>query len=131
MAAQVKHDVKNREPTHGKTRRFLSAPATFPGSLGCKIVIKRDGKIHGALPASNGSVIRFPNGTSRGLKAGRATFGKIIPENAARLEKRWDFSLSNNFYQPTLFINNHRIFVDSTADYSYNVYVMNVTVFEF
>jgi len=48
---QVIANVKSTEQTHGKTQRFLSSPAAFPGTLGCKI---RDQKRREASWCANG-----------------------------------------------------------------------------
>ena len=53
-----------------------------------EFLIKRDGKVHGTLAISNGSVVWFPKGTSYGLKTGWAEFERMMQEKAVRFEKR-------------------------------------------
>ena len=50
--------------------------------------VKRNGRVHGTLEVSNGSVVWFPKGTKYGLKVGWAKFDKMMQENASRFEKR-------------------------------------------
>ena len=72
----AKHDVS------------FSVPQRPLGRADVEFLIKRDGKVHGTLAISNGSVVWFPKGTSYGLKTGWAKFEKLMQENAVRFEKR-------------------------------------------
>ena len=50
--------------------------------------IFRDGKRHGTLKVSNGSIVWFPPYTSYGLKVGWAKFDELFKDHATRVEKR-------------------------------------------
>ncbi len=65
--------------------QFHNAPL---GRADVEFLIKRDGKVHGTLAISNGSVVWFPKGTSYGLKTGWAKFEKLMLKNAVRFERR-------------------------------------------
>ena len=58
------------------------------GRADVEFVVKRDGKIHGTLAISNGSVVWFPKNVSYGLKVTWAKLEKMMQENAGRFEKR-------------------------------------------
>ena len=72
----AKHDVS------------FSVPQRPLGRADVEFLIKRDGKVHGTLKISNGSVVWFPKGTSYGLKTGWANFERLMLENAVRFERR-------------------------------------------
>lgn len=58
------------------------------GRSDVEFLVKRDGKVHGTLAVSNGSVVWFPKGTSYGLKVGWAKFDQMMQDSATRVEKR-------------------------------------------
>jgi len=72
----AKHDVS------------FSLPQRALGRSDVEFLVKRDGKVHGTLTVSNGSVVWFPKSTSYGLKVGWAKFEKIMQDGATRFEKR-------------------------------------------
>ena len=72
----AKHDVS------------FSVPQRPLGRADVEFLIKRDGKVHGTLAISNGSVVWFPKGTSYGLKTGWAKFERMMQEKAVRFERR-------------------------------------------
>jgi hypothetical protein len=72
----AKHDVS------------FSLPRRSLGRSDVEFLIKRDGKVHGTLAISNGSLVWFPKGSSYGLKVGWAKFEKMMQESATRFEKR-------------------------------------------
>ena len=50
--------------------------------------VSRDGKRHGTLTVSNGSIVWFPPYTSYGLKMNWDKFDSLFKEHATREEKR-------------------------------------------
>ena len=71
----AKHDVS------------FSVPQRPLGRADVEFLIKRDGKVHGTLAISNGSVVWFPKGASYGLKVGWAKFEEMM-QSARRIERR-------------------------------------------
>ena len=72
----AKHDVS------------FSVPQRPLGRSDVKFVVKQDGKVHGTLAVSNGSIVWFPKNTNYGLKVGWAKFEKIMQDNASKVERR-------------------------------------------
>jgi hypothetical protein len=72
----AKHDVS------------FELPQRSLGRSDVRFVVKRDGKVHGTLAVSNGSLVWFPKGTTNGLKVGWRRFEKMMQENTRKSEKR-------------------------------------------
>lgn len=72
----AKHDVS------------FSIPQRALGKADVAFQVKRDGAIYGTLEVSNGSIVWFPKGTTKGIKVGWVKFDKMIRDNSTRIERR-------------------------------------------
>ena len=70
------HDVK------------FSIPKRTLGKADVEFDVYRDGKKHGTLKISKGSLVWFPTGTSYGHKIGWKKFDEFMQEKATRFEAR-------------------------------------------
>ncbi len=50
--------------------------------------VRRDGRAFGTLTVSNGSIVWFPKGTTKGFKMGWQGFDETMREKASRVERR-------------------------------------------
>ncbi len=50
--------------------------------------IRSDGSVLGTLAISNGSVVWFPKGKTKGCKMGWQKFDQMMQESAVRIERR-------------------------------------------
>ena len=66
----------------------FSIPRRTLGRADVEFKVRRDGKMHGTLIVSNGSVVWFPSGTSYGYKLGWKRFAELMEDKATRFEKR-------------------------------------------
>jgi hypothetical protein len=66
----------------------FSIPQRKLGKADVEFVVKRDGSVWGTLAVSNGSVVWFRKGTTKGLKVGWKKFDEMMEDAATRIERR-------------------------------------------
>ena len=58
------------------------------GRADIEFTVKADGAVLGTLTVSNGSLVWFPKGTTKGCKMGWSKFDRLMQEEATKVERR-------------------------------------------
>lgn len=66
----------------------FSIPQRSLGIADAEFLVKKDGSVLGKLAISNGSIVWFPKGKTKGLKVGWEKFDLMMRGSVTKIERR-------------------------------------------